>query len=388
MSRLRFQTLVRDTASHARVGRIATERGTVETPQFMPVGTRASVKGVFPRDLREMGASVILGNAFHLSLRPGAEAVEALGGLHRMMAWPGPILTDSGGYQVFSLASLREIDEDGVTFRSPVDGDLLRLTPERCMDIQRKLGTDFAMVLDVCPPGDAPRGVVETAVARSLRWAERCLADHRSAAERGPAPFLLGIVQGGTHDDLRLSCARDLVAMGFDAYAVGGLSVGESKDGMRRALEACDGVLPADLPRYAMGVGGPADLIDGIERGIDLFDCVLPTREGRNGRVYTSCGIVHIKNAALARDTAPLDPECPGVCCRDYSRGTLRHLFHVGEMLGPMLLSLHNLRFFLGLTAEARASIAAGGFAAFGARIRALFPEKVGIGGEPADSPR
>lgn len=368
-----FRVLQRDSGSRARLGRIETARGPVDTPQFMPVGTRASVKGVFPRDLREMGAQVILGNAFHLSLRPGPEVVRKLGGLHRMAAWNGPILTDSGGFQVFSLATMRTLDEDGVTFRSPIDGSLVRFTPEGVMEIQRQLGSDFAMVLDICPSGNAGRDEIVSAVDRTLRWAARALEDHKRARERGEVPFVLGIVQGGAYDDLRERCARDLVAMEFDAYAIGGVSVGEGKDAMRRATEAATAHLPEDLPRYLMGVGTPADFLDAIERGVDLFDCVSPTREGRNGRAYTSSGFVHIRNAALAEDPAALDPHCEGICCREYSRGTLRHLFHVGEMMGPMLLSLHNLRFFLKLMERARRAIAAGTLAQVAADVRRVY---------------
>lgn len=368
---LRIRT--RDPRSKARTGTLTTSRGPVETPQFMPVGTRATVKGVFPRDLTEMGATVLLANAFHLSLRPGAETVARLGGLHAMMDWQGPILTDSGGFQVFSLASLRELDDDGVTFRSPLDGDLVRLTPERSMEIQRLLGADFAMALDVCPSAAAARPELEAAVDRTLHWARRCLEDHEAARRRGPVPELLGIVQGGTDEDLRVRCARTLVELPFDAYAIGGLSVGESKEALRRTVDVTTEVLPEDRPRYLMGVGTPLDFVDAIERGIDLFDCVLPTREGRNGRAYTSRGIVHVRNAALEGERGPLDPECEGPCCRRYSRGTIRHLFQVGEMLGPMLLSLHNLRAFLTLLARARAAIDGGTFDAFAADVRARF---------------
>jgi len=363
---LTFDVVARD--GNARVGRLRTDHGESPTPQFMPVGTRATVKGVLPRDLREMGATVLLANAFHLHLRPGEQTIERLGGLHRVMAWPGPILTDSGGYQVFSLAESRTVDEQGVTFRSPVDGASVRITPESAVEIQRRLGADLAMVLDVCPAGGAPAAEVEGAVARTLRWAVRC----RDARARGPGgpPALLGIVQGGVRDELRERCARDLVAIGFDAYAIGGLSVGEPKDAMLRAIEASVAPLPQDRLRYLMGVGTPADFVDAIERGVDLFDCVAPTREGRNGRAYTSAGLVHVRNAALAEDSSPLDPECDGVCCRDYPRGALRHLFHAGEMLGPILLSMHNLRFFLGLLTRARTAIAARAFGAFAAEVR------------------
>jgi queuine tRNA-ribosyltransferase len=369
---LEFRVEREDSSSLARTGRLRTRRGEVRTPQFMPVGTRATVKGVLPRDLREMGATILLANAFHLHLRPGEPTIERLGGLHRVMAWDGPILTDSGGYQIFSLASSRTVDEDGVTFRSPVDGALVRLTPESAMEIQRRLGSDLAMVLDVCPAACASGGEVEEAVARTIRWAKRCRDDH---ARAGPEkPFLLGIVQGGARDELRERCAKELLAIGFDAYAIGGVSVGEGKDAMRRAVEATTAHLPRDLPRYLMGVGTPSDLVDAVERGVDLFDCVTPTREGRTARAYTSEGIVHVRNAALAEDPRPLDPACDGLCCKEYSRGALRHLFHVEEMLGPILLSLHNLRFFLRLMERARTAIEASAWAPFAAEVRSTFP--------------
>lgn len=341
----------------------------------MPVGTRATVKGVFPRDLAEMGATVILANAFHLATRPGADTVAALGGLHEMMQWKGPILTDSGGFQVFSLATLRKIDKNGVTFRSPVDGAIMRFTPESCMELQRKLGADYLMVLDVCPPGKASRDEVARAVDQSLEWARRCLDNHRANIQNADGPHLLGIVQGGIFPDLREMCARELYKMGFDAYAIGGLSVGETKEGMRTALDATNPILPKNLPRYLMGVGHPADFMDAIERGVDLFDCVSPTREGRNARAYTSAGFIHMRNAALATDRAPLDAECDCHGCQHYSRGTLRHLFQSGEMLGPMLLSMHNIRYFLQLMEKTRSAIREGRFKQFADEVRALYPE-------------
>lgn len=340
----------------------------------MPVGTRASVKGILPRDLQQMGATVILANAFHLAARPGGETVRDLGGLHEMMQWPGPILTDSGGFQVFSLATLRKIDKDGVTFKSPVDGAEMRFTPENCMELQRNLGADFLMVLDVCPPGGAPRAEVERAVDQSLDWARRCAKNHREHVTNNDGPFLLGIVQGSVFEDLRERCARELIQIGFDAYAVGGLSVGESKEGTRRALDVTVPILPKNLPRYMMGVGHPADFMDAIERGVDLFDCVSPTREGRNARAYTSRGFVHIRNAIFGTDRGPLDPACDCYCCEHYSKGTLRHLFQVGEMLGPMLLSMHNIRYFLHLMERAREAIAKQQFRSFAEEIRSIYP--------------
>jgi queuine tRNA-ribosyltransferase len=375
---LSFRVRRADPTTRARTGTLGTPRGEVPTPQFMPVGTRATVKGILSRDLREMGAQVLLANAFHLHLRPGEETIERLGGLHRVMAWEGPILTDSGGFQVFSLADARRVDEEGVSFRSPADGATVRLTPEGAVEIQRRLGSDLAMALDVCPGGSAGADELKEAVERTIRWAARCLEAHRRGRERGPAPALLGIVQGGARAELRERCAREIVAMGFDAYAIGGVSVGESKDAMRVAVEATTPHLPADLPRYLMGVGTPSDFVDAIERGVDLFDCVAPTREGRNGRAYTSTGVLNVRNASHAGDARPLDAACAGPCCREYSRGALRHFFHAGEMLGPILLSLHNVRFFLGLLSRAREAIDGGTFTSFAAEVRAVFPPNGG----------
>lgn len=378
---LKFQVDCKETKTRARTGTIFTDRGNITTPQFMPVGTKASVKGVFPAELKDMGATVLLTNAFHLALRPGVDTVQKLGGVHKMMAWDRPILTDSGGFQVFSLSKLRKIDEDGVTFRSPLDGSLLRLTPESCVDLQRRLGSDFMMQLDVCPGGNAERAEVEAAVSQSLRWAQRCIAAHRAAQNNSShnsqyQQYLFGIVQGAGFEDLRETSTKELISMGFDAYAIGGLSVGESKDGMRRALEVTDQLLPENLPRYLMGVGHPLDLVDAIERGVDLFDCTLPTREGRNSRAYTSAGIVQIRNAVFANDATSLDPECKGICCKEYSRGMIKHLFQANEMLGPILMSMHNLRFFLNFMDEARSAIRENAFTQFAEMIRAKFPRK------------
>ncbi|MFN0207034.1 MAG: tRNA guanosine(34) transglycosylase Tgt [Planctomycetota bacterium] len=376
---LKFTVDHKETKTRARTGTIVTDRGNISTPQFMPVGTKASVKGVFPAELKDMGATVLLTNAFHLALRPGVETVENLGGVHKMMAWDRPILTDSGGFQVFSLAKFRTIDEDGVTFRSPLDGSLLRLTPESCVDLQRRLGSDFMMQLDVCPGGNAGREEVEAAVSQSLRWAQRCIDAHRKSQNSNNSryqQYLLGIVQGAGFEDLRESSVKELLNMEFDAYAIGGLSVGESKDGMRRALEVTDQLLPENLPRYLMGVGHPLDLVDAIERGVDLFDCTLPTREGRNSRAYTSAGIVQIRNAIFADDATALDPECRGICCKEYSRGMIKHLFQANEMLGPILMSMHNLRFFLNFMDEARSAIRANAFTQFADTIRMKFKRK------------
>ncbi len=340
-----------DSGSRARRGRFLTPHGGVETPAFMPVGTQGTVKGQTIDLLRGTGAEMVLGNTYHLSLRPGEQVVERLGGLHRFMGWEGPILTDSGGFQVFSLAAMVEIDERQATFRSHLDGERIELTPERAIAIQEALGSDVAMVLDhVVALPNAPERIRE-ATERSVRWAERCLQAGRRADQ---AQF--AIVQGGLDVALRLECAEQLVELGFPGYAIGGLSVGESPEEMMRIVEGVAPALPAGKPRYLMGVGRPSDLLEGIRRGIDLFDCVLPTRNGRNGFAYTDQGIVRIKNRAYAMDDRPLEAGCGCAACR-HSRGYLRHLFMAHEMLGPILLSHHNLTYYQRLMAGARRAI-------------------------------
>jgi queuine tRNA-ribosyltransferase len=352
---VRFTTLARDAGSAARAGRLETPHGAVETPAFMPVGTQGTVKGITPDQLRAVGSRMILANTYHLALRPGEETVAALGGLHRFMAWDGPILTDSGGFQVFSLAKRAKITDRGATFRSHLDGRLLELTPERATAIQEALGADVAMCLDHCPALPAEKGEIARAVDRTIAWAGRCKAAHAR-----PDQALFGIVQGGAHEDLRARCAEALVALDFDGYAVGGVSVGESREEVRRALEVTTHRLPEDRPRYLMGVGRPQDLLDAVATGIDLFDCVMPTRNGRNATCFTDRGLVKLRNAAHARDDRPLEAGCDCLACSRFSRGYLRHLFLAGEMLGPILASIHNLAYLHRLTGRMREAIRGG----------------------------
>jgi queuine tRNA-ribosyltransferase len=344
----------------ARTGLLQTPHGPVATPAFMPVGTQATVKGLTPEQLAAAGATIILGNTYHLALRPGDDLIAELGGLHKFMHWPGPILTDSGGFQVFSLAEQRKIDDHGVSFRSHIDGRLLELTPEKAVEIQQNLGSDIAMVLDECPAGESSSELMRAAVTRTICWAERCKARHTR-----PDQALFAIVQGGTDLLLRAECARELVAMDFPGYALGGFSVGEGPEAMHAALPECAALLPEGKPRYLMGVGRPEDLLAGVAAGIDLFDCVMPTRNGRNALAFTDDGPLRLRNARHRRDPAPLMSDCPCYTCANFSRAYLHHLFAADEMLGPTLLSLHNVAYYLGLMTDARAAIAAGTFAAF-----------------------
>ncbi len=350
---------------------------------FMPVGTQATVKGLTPAQLRSIGVQILLGNTYHLTLRPGDELIAQLGGLHHFMGWNGPILTDSGGFQVFSLAvhkvvpalrdgtdsrvpsrsagtTLCKITDDGAAFRSHIDGTPLELTPEKAVRIQENLGSDIAMVLDECAPGDATPEVLRNAVRRTIRWAERCKRAHSRSDQA-----LFAIVQGGTCPELRRECADELVAMDFPGYALGGFSVGERPESMHAALPACAEMLPADKPRYLMGVGRPEDLLEAIAAGIDLFDCVMPTRNGRNALAFTSEGPIRLRNACHRRDPRPIESGCACECCRCFSRAYLHHLFQADEMLGPTLLSLHNVCFYLRLMADTRQAIAERRFAAF-----------------------
>ncbi|MFI4946052.1 MAG: tRNA guanosine(34) transglycosylase Tgt [Burkholderiales bacterium] len=336
----------------ARVGRLVTPHGEAATPAFMPVGTAAAVKAVLHRDLAEIGARILLANTYHLMLRPGDALVASLGGLHGFTGWSGPFLTDSGGYQVFSLAALRKLDEEGVRFQSHIDGSEHLLSPERSMAIQQNLGADIAMAFDECPPGDAARDVVEAATARTTRWARRSRDAHTRADQ-----WLFGIVQGGVHLDLRAASARALVELDFPGYAVGGLAVGEPKPGRDRVLAEVDALLPAERPRYLMGVGTPADLIDAVACGIDMFDCVLPTRNARNGQLFTSRGRISIRNARYRDDPRPPDPDCRCHTCRTASRAYLRHLHLAGEMTAATLMSLHNLFYYLDMMEKLRQSI-------------------------------
>lgn len=347
------------TDGRARRGTLTLARGEISTPAFMPVGTAGSIKGLTVDEVRECGASIVLANTYHLYLRPGHDVIADLGGLHQFMQWDGPILTDSGGYQVFSMAALRRIDDDGVSFRAPFDGSDHRLTPERSMEIQAALGSDIVMVFDECPPGDAGRDEVARAVARTTAWARRSVA-----AYHGPG-VAFGIVQGGVFPDLRERSARDLLELDFSGYAIGGVSVGEPGATVMRTVEQTVAMLPEDRPRYLMGVGRPRDLVLAVESGIDLFDCVMPTRNARCGTLFTSRGRVNIKRAEYRRDPGPLDPDCRCDTCRRYSRGYLRHLYTTGEILASRLNTLHNLTYYLGLMGRIRAAIEAGGYAEF-----------------------
>jgi queuine tRNA-ribosyltransferase len=344
----------------ARTGEIATAHGVVRTPAFMPVGTQAAIKGVHHDDVRASGADILLGNTYHLMLRPGAERVAMLGGLHNFMRWPYPILTDSGGYQVMSLSPLRKVTEAGVTFRSHLDGATVELSPERAVEVQILLGSDIAMQLDECVALPAERAEMARAMALSLRWAERC----KRAFEAAPAGHaLFGIVQGGDDQRLREDSARALTAIGFDGYAIGGLAVGEPQQVMLDVVAATTPALPADRPRYLMGVGTPDDLLEAVGRGVDMFDCVMPTRNGRHGLAFTRFGPINIKNAHHADDRRPLDSQSRCPAARDFSRAYLHHLFRAGETLGGTLLSVVNLFYYQDLMAGARAAIAAGRFA-------------------------
>ncbi|MBN1477146.1 tRNA guanosine(34) transglycosylase Tgt [Candidatus Sumerlaeota bacterium] len=349
---MKFELLSTDSSSRARAGTLALPRAAVETPAFMPVGTRATVKAMTTDELEGLGYRLILANTFHLALRPGDEVIRDLGGLHRFQAWPHAILTDSGGFQVFSLAELRRVTDHGVVFQSPLDGDRIELTPERAIEIQENLGADIIMAFDECSPGGCGEREAEQAVARTTLWLHRCLE-----AKRREDQWLFGIVQGGIHLPLRERSAKEIVACDCPGYAIGGLSVGEPKAQMWPALETVTTHLPENRPRYLMGVGTPGDLVRGIDLGVDLFDCVLPTRNARNGQVFTRQGIVQIRHACHRTDPGPLDSSCSCETCRLYSRAYLRHLHQSNEILGHRLLTLHNLAFLRVLMAEARHAI-------------------------------
>jgi queuine tRNA-ribosyltransferase len=347
---IRFELLGVDGA--ARRGRLRTPHGTVETPVFMPVGTQATVKGLTPQQVRDTGAQILLGNTYHLTLRPGDDLIAELGGLHRFMAWDGPILTDSGGFQIYSLAPTRKIDDHGAFFRSHIDGTQVELTPERAVAIQENLGSDIAMCLDECPPHETSSEYLHVAVERTIRWAVRCQRVHTRKDQA-----LFGIVQGGTDLELRARCARELASMDFPGYALGGFSVGESETQMLTALEPAAAMLPANRPRYLMGVGRPQDILAAVRAGIDMFDCVLPTRNGRNASAFTADGEVRLRNACHKRDPRPLESDCSCYVCRHFSRAYLHHLFLAKEMLGPTLLSLHNVAFYGRWMADIRQAI-------------------------------
>ena len=351
----------------ARAGFLHTAHGTVPTPVFMPVGTAGTVKAMTADAVRATGARMVLGNTYHLMLRPGAERIARLGGLHRFMDWRGPILTDSGGFQVMSLSGLRKMDADGVTFQSHVDGSRHRLTPERSVEIQHLLGADVTMCFDECTPFPATHEQAATSMRLSMRWAARSREAFVPRAGHG----LFGIVQGSVFPDLRAESVAALTGIGFEGYAVGGLAVGEGQEAMFTTLECTTPLLPSDKPRYLMGVGTPSDLIGAVRRGIDMFDCVMPTRSGRTGRAYTRGGVINIRNARHAEDNRPLDPDCACPACRNHARAYLHHLFKANEMLGPMLLTWHNIQYYQDLMAELRAGILAGDFAGTAARIEA-----------------
>ena len=350
------------TCGKARLGRINTDHGPVDTPSFMPVGTAGTVKGVLPAQLTDAGVQMILANTYHLMLRPGADTVATLGGVHAIAGWQGPILTDSGGYQVYSLAHMRKIDDEGATFQSHIDGQLVNLTPAGAIEIQQSLGGDIIMQLDECTGATASKAEVATAVDRSTAWAQLCkdawdAAGRTARCGQGHGQALFGIQQGGVHLDLRAKSAEAIVALDLPGYAVGGLSVGEGHEPMCKVLDEIDELLPAAKPRYLMGVGEPRDILAAVIRGIDTFDCVLPTRNGRNGQGFTWSGRIRLRNAKWALDTAPLDENCNCYTCRNYSRGALRHLFLAKEMLGPSLVSIHNLHFFADMMAHIRQAI-------------------------------
>lgn len=352
---LKFEIEDRDQRSRARLGRITTPHSSFETPVFMPVGTLATVKSLSSDELEEMGAGIILSNTYHLHLRPGEELIERAGGLHQFMNWSGSILTDSGGFQVFSLDSLRKIEEEGVSFRSHIDGSPLFISPEKSIEIQNKLGSDIIMAFDECAPYPAEREYIKASMERTTRWAQRS----KDAHSQWDKQSLFAIVQGGVFPDLRKESAAALTEMDFPGYAIGGLSVGEPKEDMYHVLEETIPLLPQDRPRYLMGVGSPDSLIEGAIRGIDMFDCVLPTRIARNGTAMTSLGRVSLRNARYFDDFSPLDPECQCSTCQNYSKAYLRHLFIAKEMLGPRLVSIHNLSFLLNLMKKIREAIKA-----------------------------
>lgn len=357
-----FKLLQTDDSSKARRGRLTTRHGIIETPVFMPVGTQGTVKGVSPAELTELRAQIILGNTYHLYLRPGLEVIEHFGGLHQFMAWPGPILTDSGGFQVFSLAKLRKITEEGVHFQSHLDGSPCFIGPEVAMNIQAALGSDIAMTFDECPPYPCNYEYAARSLDLTLRWAERC---HAWALQHEQRPAVFAIVQGSSFAQLRQHAAEALTALDFDGYAVGGVSVGEPEEEMFRAIENSEPFLPAHKARYAMGLGTPPQMIEMIARGIDMFDCVLPTRLARNGTAFTATGTLNLKNAAFARDRGPIEDGCTCAACTSFTRGYLRHLVKAEEILGLRLITLHNLHFYLHLMEKVRGAIETGTFAEF-----------------------
>ena len=380
-----FERLASDQHSKARRGRLKTAHGMIDTPAFMPVGTQGSVKGVSPRELRELNAQIILGNTYHLFVRPGLDVIKHFGGLHNFMSWDGPILTDSGGYQIFSLVKLRKITEVGVEFQNHIDGARAFISPEIAMEIQAALGSDIAMVLDECVPYPCEYDYAAKSAELTARWAKRCKQQKEENAER-PTPnaqrpteelaisnqqsaidcqLLFGIIQGGTFDDLRKQSAQQIVDLNFDGYAIGGVSVGEPEEEMMRAVESAEPFLPVDRPRYAMGLGTPPQMLEMAARGMDMFDCVLPTRLARNGTAFTAVGTLNLKNAEFAQDKSPIEENCACAACREFTRGYIRHLIKAEEILGLRLVTLHNLHFYLHLMSQARAEIERGTFDKF-----------------------
>jgi queuine tRNA-ribosyltransferase len=380
-----FQLLASDQHSKARRGRLKTAHGVIDTPAFMPVGTQGSVKGVSPRELRELNAQIVLGNTYHLFVRPGLDVIKYFGGLHNFMSWDGPILTDSGGYQIFSLVKLRKITEEGVEFQNHIDGARAFISPEIAMEIQAALGSDIAMVLDECVPYPCEYDYAAKSAELTARWAKRCRQWKEENAER-PTPnaqrpteeseisnqqsaidcqLFFGIIQGGTFDDLRKQSAQQIVDLNFDGYAIGGVSVGEPEEEMMRAVESAEPFLPADRPHYAMGLGTPPQMLEMVARGMDMFDCVLPTRLARNGTAFTAAGTLNLKNAEFALDKRPIEENCACPACREFTRGYIRHLIKAEEILGLRLITLHNLHFYLNLMSQARTEIEGGTFNQF-----------------------
>ena len=353
MAAVTYELIKKDSRTKARRGRVNTPHGPIETPVFMPVGTAGTVKAMKPEEVRDMGAQIILGNTYHLYLRPGHEVVKAAGGLHKFMNWERAILTDSGGFQVFSLGAMRKISEEGVEFRSHIDGSKHMLSPEKSMEIQNALGSDIMMAFDECAPYPADRNYVKNSLERTTRWLKRCKEYHKNTEQQS----LFGIMQGGMYKDLRKQSAEEIVELDLPGYAIGGLSVGEPKEIMYEVMDDCVDYLPADKPRYLLGVGSPDCLFEGVERGIDMFDCVLPTRIARHGMAMTSQGRVNIKNAKYERDFTPLDPNCDCYTCRNYSKAYLRHLFKSDEILSSMLMTTHNLHFLVNTMAGIRKAI-------------------------------
>ena len=370
MTHSRFSFSIAATDGKARTGAIQMRRGEIRTPAFMPVGTAATVKAMRPAEVRATGADIILGNTYHLMLRPGAERMARLGGLHGFMGWDRPILTDSGGYQVMSLSALTKMSEDGVAFSSHIDGSRHMLTPERSMEIQRLLGSDIVMAFDECTRHGCTHDEAAKSMERSMRWAKRSRDGFDGGGEHAERAALFGIQQGSLDEGLRRISAEKLIDIGFDGYAVGGLAVGEGQEAMFATLDFAPDMLPVDKPRYLMGVGKPDDIVGAVERGIDMFDCVLPTRSGRNGQAFTWAGPLNIRNARFAEDRGPLDPRCGCPVCATWGRAYLHHLVKAGEMLGAMLMTQHNIHFYQALMQEIRDSIAAGRFARFAADFR------------------